>query len=296
MSTQQKVLPLTLLMKVSIITVTLNSEKFLTDCIESVRGQSYADIEHIIVDGKSTDGTLEIIKKYEKHLYKWISETDRGMYDAINKGIALATGDIIGILNSDDIYASESVIGNIVHCFKKENTDSVYGDLVYVHPTNMEKVCRFWKGVPYKRYRFNFGWMPAHPTFYMKRSLIEKYGPYENHYYTAADYEFMARYLYKHRISATYLEQLVIKMRTGGASNISLKGRLRANRRDYLAMKKNNIPFSFIVSIIKPLSKIGQFKNIFSKRSVPKEPEPLKPSISFFQADGKPVKSHAELL
>ena len=282
-------------MKVSIITVTLNSEKYLADCIQSVRKQGYSNIEHIIIDGKSTDGTLHIIKKNENHL-SWISETDRGMYDAINKGIALATGDIIGILNSDDIFASEDVIENIVHCFKTENTDSVYGDLVYVKPSNTEKVFRLWKGVTYKRYRFRYGWMPAHPTFYMKRSLIEKYGPYENHYYTAADYEFMARYLYKHKISATYLEQLVIKMRTGGASNISLKCRLRANRRDYLAMKRNNIPFSFFVSILKPLSKIGQFKNIFTKRSVQKEPDRIKPSISFFQPDGKTVISHAELL
>ena len=283
-------------MKVSIITVTLNSEKYLTDCIQSVCKQSYGNIEHIIVDGKSTDGTLQIIKKHQKHLSKWISESDRGMYDAINKGIAMATGDIIGILNSDDVFASEDVIDNIVQCFNKENTDSVYGDLIYVKPSNIEKIYRVWKGVSYKRYRFKYGWMPAHPTFYMKRSLIEKYGPYENHYYTAADYEFMARYLYKHKISATYLEQLVIKMRTGGASNVSLKGRLRANRRDYLAMKRNNIPFSFLVSIIKPLSKIGQFKNIFSKRTAPKVPERQKPSISFFQADGKPAITHAELL
>lgn len=283
-------------MKVSIITVTLNSEKYLSDCIQSVRRQGYADIEHIVVDGKSTDGTLKIIKRHQNHLSKWISESDRGMYDAINKGIAMATGDIIGILNSDDIFASENVIENIVHCFKTKNTDSVYGDLVYVKPSNTEKVSRLWKGVDYKRYRFNYGWMPAHPTFYMKRSLIEKYGPYENHYYTAADYEFMARYLYKHKISATYLEQLVIKMRSGGASNDSLKGRLRANRRDYLAMKRNDIPFSFFVSILKPLSKIGQFKSIFSKRTAPREQERQKPAISFFHVDGKTVISHAEFL
>lgn len=283
-------------MKVSIITVTLNSEKYLADCIKSVQKQGYSNIEHIIVDGKSSDRTLQIIRDHEKQLSNWISETDRGMYDAINKGIALATGDIVGILNSDDIFASEHVIGNIVQCFHKENTDSVYGDLVYVKPSNTNKVIRVWKGLPYKRFRFTLGWMPAHPTFYMKRSLIAKFGPYENHYYSAADYEFMARYLYKHRITATYLEHMVIKMRTGGASNGSLKKRLRANRRDYLAMKRNNIPFPLIVSIIKPLSKIGQFKNIFSKRSLPEEKVPLKPAISFFQADGKNKTSHAEYI
>ena len=283
-------------MRVSIITVTLNSEKYLADCIRSVQFQRYLNIEHIIVDGKSTDGTLKIIRAHEKCLSNWISETDRGMYDAINKGIAMATGDIIGILNSDDVFASENVIGNIVNCFEEKKTDCVYGDLVYVKPSDTSKIIRVWKGLPYKRFRFNLGWMPAHPTFYMKRSLIEEFGPYENHYYSAADYEFMARYLYKYRISATYLEQMVIKMRTGGASNGSLKKRLRANRRDYLAMKRNNIPFPFFVSILKPLSKIGQFNNIFNSRSIPVESESLKPAISFFQADGKIQKSHAEFI
>ena len=286
------------IMKVTIITVTLNSEKFLSDCIQSVKNQSYSNIEHIIIDGKSNDGTLEIIRRNQKYISKWISEPDRGMYDAINKGIALATGDIIGILNSDDIFASSNVIDNIVNCFEEEGTDSVYGDLVYVKPSNTDRVFRLWKGRPYKRGRFQLGWMPAHPTFYMKRSLIEKFGPYENHYHTAADYEFMARYLYKYKISATYLEQMIVKMRTGGASNSNLKRRLRANRRDYLAMKRNNIPFSFIVSILKPLSKIGQYKNIFNTYTLPESPTPnsLKPAFSFFKAEGKIVMSHAELL
>ena len=246
-------------MKVTIITATYNSEKYLEECLSSVVSQDYPDIEHIVVDGKSTDGTIGIIKKFEPHLTHWISETDRGMYDAINKGMAISTGDIIGILNSDDVLASNDVISAIVKAFKKGNTDTLYGDLEYVDPGNLEKIYRVWKGKPYRRKLFRYGWMPAHPTFYIKRSLVEKFGGYENHYYSAADYEFMARYLYHYKVSAYYLPKLLVKMRRGGQSNNSFLKRLRANRRDYLAMKKNHIPFPFLVSILKPLSKLHQY-------------------------------------
>ncbi len=285
-------------MKFSIITVTYNSEKYLEDCIRSVRKQNYKNIEHIIIDGKSTDGTLRIIENNKQHIAHWVSETDRGMYDAINKGLQMATGDIIGILNSDDMLASADVIRSIADCFETTHTDSVYGDLVYVHPENTKKIIRFWKGQSYKRSRFRYGWMPAHPTFYMRRELLQQYGLYENHYFTAADYEFMARYLYRHRISSTYLETMIVKMRTGGASNINFKMRLRANRRDYLAMKINKIPFPFIVSILKPLIKIPQFKNSFRQQVVKKDNDPnyFNSSLSYFPADGIPLSTHAELV
>jgi glycosyltransferase len=246
-------------MKVTLITATYNSQKYLEDCITSVIRQGYKDIEHIIVDGKSSDNTVDIIKKYESHIAWWVSETDRGMYDAINKGMKMATGDIIGILNSDDMLDSDDVIESIVKAFNEKNVDSIYGDLEYVDPDDTNKIYRIWKGKPYSRNLFRFGWMPAHPTFYFKRVLLEKFGGYESHYYSAADYEFMARYLFKHRISAYYLPKLIVKMRRGGQSNSSLRIRLRANRRDYLAMKKNNIPFAFFVSILKPLSKLHQY-------------------------------------
>lgn len=246
-------------MKVSLITVTYNSAAYLEDCINSVVGQHYPNIEHIIIDGGSTDGTVGIIKKYENHIAKWISEADRGMYDAINKGITMATGDIIGILNSDDMFASTDVIDAIVACFNEYKSDAVYGDLVYVNKTNPHKVIRHWKGYSYKRFRFTYGWMPAHPTFYLRRELIGESGGYESHYFTAADYEFMARYLYRYRISARYLPKLIVKMRVGGQSNVTIKSRLRANRRDYLAMKKNKIPFPFLVSLLKPVIKLHQY-------------------------------------
>ena len=189
-------------MKVSIITPTYNSQKYLEDCIQSVIKQGYKNIEHIIIDGKSQDDTISIIKKYERHIAQWVSETDRGMYDAINKGIKMATGDIIGILNSDDMLGSEDVITEIVNAFETKKVGAVYGDLNFVVAENTEKVFRIWKGKPYKRSRFKFGWMPAHPTFYIKRSLVEEFGGYESHYFSAADYEFMARYLFHHRVSA----------------------------------------------------------------------------------------------
>ncbi|MFT3679161.1 MAG: glycosyltransferase family 2 protein [Ferruginibacter sp.] len=247
------------LMKVTIITATYNSATHLQECINSVVSQTYPAIEHIVVDAGSTDGTLDIIKNFDNHITRWISENDRGMYDAINKGMKMATGDIIGILNSDDMLASPDAIESIVKCFEENKVDSVYGDLVYVDKQNTRKVIRYWKGFTYKRFRFNYGWMPAHPTFYFKSCLLEELGGYETHYYTAADYEFMARYLYRYRISAKYLPRLIVKMRVGGQSNRNIKTRLRANRRDYLAMKKNQIPLPFLASVLKPLIKLHQY-------------------------------------
>ena len=252
-------------MKVTIITPTYNSSLHLQDCIDSVRFQDYKDIEYIVIDGNSKDDTVSIIKKNPDIVSRFLSEPDRGMYDAINKGIQLSTGEILGVLNSDDVLASPDVITTIVETFKNTGTDSTYGDLNFVHKNDITRVYRKWKGSFYDRNRFKKGWMPAHPTFYLKKELIDKYGNYENHYYSAADYEFMCRYLWKHGISSTYIPKLLVKMRTGGQSNGSLKKRLRANRRDYLAMKKNGIPFPLIVSVLKPLLKLHQYRNAVNK-------------------------------
>lgn len=248
-------------MKVTIITVTYNSALYLEQCIQSVIGQHYHDIEHIIIDGGSTDGTLEIIQRYKSHIAQWVSEPDHGMYDAINKGMRLANGDVIGTLNSDDILAGRDVISAVVNSFNNYHVDAVYGDIVYVQPSNTDKVWRVWKGCQYNRNKFKYGWMPAHPSFYIRKNLVEKCGFYETHFYSAADYEFMTRYLYYFQVKARYLPKLIVKMRSGGMSNGSISRRLRANRRDYLAMKKNHIPFALIVSILKPLSKLYQYRN-----------------------------------
>ena len=245
--------------RVSIITVTYNSATYLQDCIDSIKNQDYPNIEYIIIDGKSSDGTQAIIRKNDDTVDFYLSETDRGMYDAINKGLAVATGEFVGLLNSDDILDNPKVISRVVKTFNEQQVDSVYGDLEFVDRHDVNRVMRIWKGKPYKRSRFKIGWMPAHPTFYIRRSLIEQHGMYETHFYSAADYEFMCRYLYKHKVSSAYIPSLMVRMRLGGQSNDTFKSRLRANRRDYLAMKRNDIPMPFVTSILKPLIKIHQF-------------------------------------
>lgn len=250
------------MIKVTLITVTLNSQKYLEDCIQSVLGQDYKNIEHIIIDGESTDGTLDIIEKYKDHIACWVSEKDYSMYDAINKGMKMATGDIIGTLNSDDILASTDVISKIVSSLESKKVDAVYGDLVYVDQDNTKNILRKWKGGEFNINRFRYGWMPAHPTFYFRRSLLDTCGYYETHFFTAADYEFMTRYLYYHKVSAAYIPKLIVKMRNGGLSNSSIFRRLRANRRDYLAMKKNRVPMPFVVAFLKPMIKLHQYTNI----------------------------------
>lgn len=249
-------------MKVTLITVTLNSAKYLEDCILSVMKQDYAQIEHIIIDGESTDNTLSIIEKYKDHIAGWISEKDHSMYDAINKGMRMATGDIIGTLNSDDMLASPDVISKIVERFETAKVDAIYGDLLYVDQEDTSKVLRKWTGGEFKRKKFRYGWMPAHPTFYFRRKLLDTCGYYEKFFFSAADYEFMTRYLYYYKVSASYIPKLIVKMRTGGISNGNVIRRLRANRRDYLAMKKNQVPMPVVASILKPMRKLNQYTNI----------------------------------
>jgi glycosyltransferase len=250
------------MIKVTLITVTLNSQKFLEEAIKSVMAQDYKNIEHIIIDGESTDGTLAVIEKYKDHIAQWVSEKDYSMYDAINKGMRMATGDIIGTLNSDDVLASTDVISKIVECFELKKVDAVYGDLVYVDQDNIEQVLRKWRGGEFNTNRFRYGWMPAHPTFYFRRNLLDTCGYYETHFFTAADYEFMTRYLYYYKVSAAYVPKLIVKMRNGGMSNGNIFRRLRANRRDYLAMKKNRVPMPFVVAFLKPMIKLHQYTNM----------------------------------
>lgn len=267
-------------MKISLITVTYNSARYLQNAIQSVYNQDYPDIEYIIVDGGSTDETLSIIEQNAGCITKWISEKDKGMYDAINKGMKMATGDVIGILNSDDMLASQNIISKIAACFKELKVDSLFGDLLYVEAEETSKVHRYWKGMPYNRKSFKWGWMPAHPTFYVRREIVEQLGGYETHYFSAADFELMTRYLYKHRISAIYLPELIVKMRKGGMSNGSFKKRFRANRRDYLALKRNEVPFPFVVSLMKPLRKLPQYLPFFHPGKDPEVVTGLSPATA----------------
>ena len=246
-------------MKVSIITICYNSQETIEDTIKSVLAQDYNDIEYIIIDGASKDSTLEIVGKYTSGISTLISEPDKGIYDAMNKGVNSSTGELIGILNSDDFYANNSVISNIVSAITKNNSDSIYADLVYVDRLNPKKTIRTWKSGEYKHNLFLKGWMPPHPTFFVKKWVYEKYGKYNTSLKSAADYEFMLRVLHKHSISTSYFPETITQMRIGGESNVSLKNRIRANREDRKAWKLNGLKPNLFTLIRKPLSKIKQF-------------------------------------
>lgn len=248
-------------MKISLITATYNSEATIRDTLECVKEQTYQEIEHIIVDGNSTDNTLNIVKEYP-HVNKIISESDKGLYDAMNKGIQLATGTIIGILNSDDFYANASILTNVVDKMIQQDSDALYGDLQYVDQLDTSKIVRNWKAGNFKRNKFLNGWMPPHPTFFVKKDVYLKYGDFALSLKSAADYEIMLRFLYRHEISVSYLPEVLVKMRTGGQSNVSLHNRILANKEDKLAWYINNIQPRFYTTWLKPLRKIPQFIKI----------------------------------
>jgi len=205
-------------MKISIITVVWNNKETIKDAIDSVLNQTYKDIEYIIVDGASTDGTVDIVKRYGNKIDKFISEPDKGLYDAMNKGIALATGDIIGILNSDDFYIDEFVIEKVVNEFKEKQVDSVFADLVFVKPENLDKTVRYYDSSKFHPTKFAYGWMPAHPTFFVKREIYEKCGVFRIDLKIAADFDILARFLYTQKISYSYMPEVIVKMRVGGVS------------------------------------------------------------------------------
>lgn len=245
-------------MKISIITAVKNGAGMIEDCIDSVRRQTYP-AEHIIIDGFSTDGTKEIIKKYKNSISKMISEPDHGIYDALNKGIKLAAGDVIGFLHCDDIYAHEKVLEKVEEVFKNKMVESCYGDLLYVKKDNIEKIIRYWKSSEYRPEKLKFGWMPPHPTFFVKREIYEKYGVFNLELGSAADYELMLRFLLKYRISTAYIPEVLVKMRVGGTSNRSLKNRIRANLMDRKAWRINGLkPYPWTLWF-KPLRKLPQF-------------------------------------
>ncbi|MCD6317842.1 glycosyltransferase [Candidatus Aerophobetes bacterium] len=244
---------------VSIITVVLNRKNTIEFAIKSVLSQTYPNIEYIIVDGGSTDGTIDVIKKYNKYISKWISEPDNGIYDGMNKGLKLAEGEIIGFLNSDDLYANENVIGTVVKAIEENSADCCWGDLVYVDKKNTDKIIRYWKSSEFKERKFKRGWMPPHPTFFVKRWVYEKYGYFNLDFPIAADYELMLRLLEKYKIRSCYVSKVLVKMRTGGKSNRTLVNIIKANIECYKAWKVNDLKPSYITFVLKPLSKIFQY-------------------------------------
>ena len=246
-------------MKISIVTACLNSAKTIEDTIKSVLGQSYDDIEYIIVDGFSKDGTLDILKKYHGQINKYISEPDKGVYEALNKGINMATGKVVGFLHADDFYATRGAIEKVARVFEHNKVDCLWGDLVYVSKDNTEKIIRYWKSNKYRKNLFKWGWMPAHPTFFAKRCMYKKYGNFNTDFKIAADYEIMLRFLHKFNISGYYIPEVLVKMRVGGLSNRSLKNMIRKSLEDYKAWNINNLNGGIHTIMMKNIWKIPQF-------------------------------------
>jgi len=248
-----------IIMKISIITVCFNSAATIGTAIQSVLDQDYDNIEYIIIDGKSTDNTLEVIESFGSGVSKVISEKDKGIYDAINKGIEAATGDFVGLLHSDDFFADSHVISKIAAGLKASQADAVYSDLVYVAKEQPDKVIRNWKSGTYEHGMFFQGWMPPHPTFYVRRSLYHELGMYNLNFSISADYELMLRFIHKHQIKVHYIPEVLLKMRVGGKSNVSIKNRIQANLEDRRAWKINGLKAGMLTAIMKPLSKLKQF-------------------------------------
>jgi len=246
-------------MKISIITATYNSAVTVRDTLASISKQDHPDIEHIIVDGGSDDETLKIVREFP-HVSKVISEKDNGIYDAMNKGIRLASGEIIGILNSDDLYMEANILSKVASIFRNELLDAVYGDLQYVEPHNINSITRTWKAGKFRKKSFYFGWMPPHPTFFVRRRVYEKAGLFNTSLRSAADYELMLRVLLKHDMQVSYLPEVLVKMRGGGISNASLRNRIKANKEDRMAWKINGLEPYFFTLYLKPLRKVFQFK------------------------------------
>lgn len=245
-------------MKISIITSVFNNKQTISESIDSVLSQTYSNIEYIIIDGASTDGTVDIIKQYYNKISTFISEPDKGIYDGLNKGISLATGDVVGFLHSDDLYQNNKVIETVVEAFKQYEVDSIYGDLTYVDKVDTNKVIRYWVSGDFSLKKLRRGWMPPHPTFFVKRSVYEQAGNFDTGFKIAADYDLILRCLGKHKVSTHYIPDILIKMRVGGESNKSLKNIIQKSKEDLRALKDNEI--GHIGSLFfKNISKIPQF-------------------------------------
>lgn len=246
-------------MKVSIIVATYNSASTLKDTLDSILNQSYKNVEILIQDGGSNDNTISLAKAYKDSRIFIKQEKDSGLYDAMNKGIARATGNIVGILNSDDFYANRHVLRTIVKSFEDEKIMAVYGDLIYVDENNTSNIVRYWNAGVYKNKKWNCGWMPPHPTFYIRREVYEKHGLFNIGLRSSGDYEFMLRVLYKYQILVKYIPEVLVHMRTGGQSNANFKNRWLANKEDKKAWELNSLKHPWYTTYLKPLRKIPQY-------------------------------------
>ena len=250
-------------MKISVITVCKNSADTIGQTITSVQSQSHKNIEHIFCDGDSTDNTVDIIRSMDGENVTLLEGKDDGIYDAINKGIRHATGEVIAILNSDDFYSHDKVLENVAEAFDS-GVDAVYGDLIYVRPRDTSKVVRYWRTGSYNPQKFLWGWTVPHPVLFIKKSIYDQHGHYDNSFKIASDYDLILRLLYKEKISTHYLPEVIVNMRTGGVSNGSLSKKIKVNREDKRAWKTNNIKPHLFTLWLKPLRKMGQY--FFHKR------------------------------
>ncbi len=253
-------------MKVSIITTCYNRETTIAQAIESVLGQDYPNMEYIVVDGASTDHSLKVIRSYGSRISKIISERDSGMYEAINKGIMAATGEIIGLLHSDDFLIHGHIISEIVERFKKSSADMVYGDGLFVDAKHTDRVVRDWQSGSYSPWKVRMGWLPLHPTVYVKRSAMKQYGLYNESYKIAADSDFLVRYLYKADLKVEYLKKYILRMRMGGLSTDSQ--RRKAMWEEDVRMYRENGFWGVPEKLLKMGWKVPQFINAKLKRGI----------------------------
>ena len=246
-------------MKISIITVVWNNKATIKDAIDSVLSQTHKDIEYIIIDGASSDGTIEIVKSYGDKITKFVSEPDKGLYDAMNKGISLCSGDVVGILNSDDFYIDEFVISKVVKEFEDKKCDSVYADLVFVKPENLDKTVRYYDSSHFTPSKFAYGWMPAHPTFFVKKETYDKYGVFRTDLKIGSDFDILARFLYTEKISYSYMKEVLVKMRTGGVSTGGLKATWQIAKEQLQVCEDNGIDTNIFKIMSKYPKKLLEF-------------------------------------
>ena len=245
-------------MKVSVITAVYNNVETIASALDSALAQKGDNLELIVIDGGSTDGTLKILERYADRLAVLVSESDKGIYHALNKGIGLASGEVVGFLHSDDLLANENVLNRVGEAFADPNVDAVYGDLLYVSKDDPDRVVRYWRAGNYSKARLSWGWMLPHPTFYVRRSVYERLGIYDTEYRIAADYDCILRFLGKGEVQVSYIPEVMVKMRVGGASNRSWKNILQKSKEDYRVLKNNKVG-GFGALAWKNLSKISQF-------------------------------------
>ena len=258
-------------MKISIVTATFNSGATLRDTIKSVLGQTYRDFEHLIIDGGSKDDTLDIVREYEPQYggrLRWVSERDRGIYDAMNKGIAMATGDVVGILNSDDFYTSDTVLQAVANAMREQSVDAVYGDIHYVDEHDLTRCTRYYSSAGFRRWKMRLGWMPAHPSFYCRKKIYERYGTFDISFKIGADFENLLRLIYVNRINTRYLPMDFVTMRSGGASTSGLKSHRQILSDHLRAYRKNGIRSNVLLESLRYAAKVGEIATFRTKSAL----------------------------